>query len=141
MRQVFYYDKPKSHSPNEWHSNTHSWNIKYMSERMQHLINPNIFKRINYNDCLVNGGKTLANGAIISFKYANTFSYPLSVSSVRCKWSYVMLHICGFCKILWHVLHLVPVIRRKNNFTPSTQCSYLFLWIFKCFSMYAIVRY
>ncbi|KEH20989.1 hypothetical protein MtrunA17_Chr8g0386081 [Medicago truncatula] len=49
------------------------------------LINPNIFKRLKYNDCLVNGGKTLANGATISFKYANTFSYPLSISSVRCK--------------------------------------------------------
>ncbi|KAE8657153.1 TPD1 protein-like protein 1 [Hibiscus syriacus] len=49
-----------------------------------HLINPNIFKRLSYNDCLVNDGKPLINGGVIEFQYANTFSYPLSVSSVVC---------------------------------------------------------
>ncbi|KAJ4850133.1 hypothetical protein Tsubulata_000607 [Turnera subulata] len=48
------------------------------------LINPRVFKRVSYNDCLVNDGKPLASGGILSFKYANTFSYPLSVSSVAC---------------------------------------------------------
>ncbi|GMH31494.1 hypothetical protein Nepgr_033337 [Nepenthes gracilis] len=48
------------------------------------LINPRIFKRLRFNDCLVNGGKPLKNGATISFQYANTFSYPLSVSSMQC---------------------------------------------------------
>ncbi|KAL2339270.1 hypothetical protein Fmac_013716 [Flemingia macrophylla] len=48
------------------------------------LINPRIFRRVRYNDCLVNDGKVLAPGKTISFEYANTFSYPLSVSSVVC---------------------------------------------------------
>ncbi|XP_042948220.1 protein TAPETUM DETERMINANT 1-like isoform X1 [Carya illinoinensis] len=48
------------------------------------LINPKIFRRLGYNECLVNDGKPLANGRTLSFKYANTFPYPLSVSSVVC---------------------------------------------------------
>ncbi|XP_048138438.1 TPD1 protein homolog 1-like [Rhodamnia argentea] len=48
------------------------------------LINPRIFKRLRYNDCLVNDGKPLTNGDTLSFQYANTYSYPLSVSSVVC---------------------------------------------------------
>ncbi|CAJ1937547.1 unnamed protein product [Sphenostylis stenocarpa] len=48
------------------------------------LINPKIFKRLRYNDCLVNDGKTLRSGAVVSFTYATTFAYPLSVSSVLC---------------------------------------------------------
>ncbi|XP_068304930.1 TPD1 protein homolog 1-like [Pyrus communis] len=48
------------------------------------LVNPKIFKRLRYNDCLVNDGKPLANGGTVSFQYANTFSYKLSVSSVTC---------------------------------------------------------
>ncbi|KAL5791545.1 hypothetical protein ACOSP7_000139 [Xanthoceras sorbifolium] len=49
-----------------------------------HLINPKTFKRLRYNDCLVNDGKPLLNGGTLSFQYANTFPYPLSVSSVVC---------------------------------------------------------
>ncbi|XP_042953165.1 TPD1 protein homolog 1-like isoform X2 [Carya illinoinensis] len=49
-----------------------------------HLINPNIFKRLGYDDCLVNDGKPLLYGSILSFQYANTFPYPLSVSTVVC---------------------------------------------------------
>ncbi|XP_044504264.1 protein TAPETUM DETERMINANT 1-like [Mangifera indica] len=49
-----------------------------------HLINPKIFKRLSYNDCLVNDGKPLLNGDTLSFQYANTFRYQLSVSSVAC---------------------------------------------------------
>ncbi|KAK9668933.1 hypothetical protein RND81_13G096800 [Saponaria officinalis] len=48
------------------------------------LINPLIFKRINYNDCVVNGGRPLQNGQSISFQYANTRSYPLAISSMSC---------------------------------------------------------
>ncbi|KAL7601371.1 hypothetical protein Lser_V15G21292 [Lactuca serriola] len=48
------------------------------------LINPHLFKRLHYDDCLVNNGKPLVNGHTISFQYANTFRYPLSVSSVIC---------------------------------------------------------
>ncbi|CAL0319820.1 unnamed protein product [Lupinus luteus] len=48
------------------------------------LINPKLFKRLRYNDCLVNDGRSLVNGGSISFQYANTFLYPLSVSKVVC---------------------------------------------------------
>lgn len=48
------------------------------------LINPRLFRRIRYDDCLVNNGKPLVNGHTISFQYANTFRYPLTVSSVVC---------------------------------------------------------
>jgi hypothetical protein len=48
------------------------------------LINPKIFKRLNYSDCLVNDGKPFPNGNIISFVYATTFKYPLSVSNLTC---------------------------------------------------------
>ncbi|XP_019437512.1 PREDICTED: protein TAPETUM DETERMINANT 1-like isoform X1 [Lupinus angustifolius] len=48
------------------------------------LINPKLFKRLHYNDCLVNDGRPLINGDSISFQYANTFLYPLSVSKVIC---------------------------------------------------------
>ncbi|KAL4363693.1 hypothetical protein GQ457_04G036010 [Hibiscus cannabinus] len=46
------------------------------------LINPNTFRRLRYNDCLVNDGKPLMKGGTLSFQYANTFLYPLSVSRV-----------------------------------------------------------
>ncbi|XP_057423413.1 protein TAPETUM DETERMINANT 1-like [Lotus japonicus] len=49
------------------------------------LINPKVFKRLRFNDCLVNDGRPLINGGTISFQYANTFLYPLSVSSVACE--------------------------------------------------------
>ncbi|KAK4351119.1 hypothetical protein RND71_030432 [Anisodus tanguticus] len=42
------------------------------------LINPRIFKRLRFDDCLVNDGKPLTNGHTISFQYANTFRYPLT---------------------------------------------------------------
>ncbi|RZC60248.1 hypothetical protein C5167_021998 [Papaver somniferum] len=48
------------------------------------LINPRVFKRIRYNDCILNNGEALINGDSISFQYANTFQYPLTVSSVNC---------------------------------------------------------
>ncbi|MCI33285.1 tapetum determinant 1, partial [Trifolium medium] len=48
------------------------------------LINPKLFKRLRYNDCLVNDGRPLVNGGTLYFQYANTYLYPLSVSSVVC---------------------------------------------------------
>ncbi|KAK7292476.1 hypothetical protein RIF29_08257 [Crotalaria pallida] len=48
------------------------------------LINPSVFRRVGYDDCLVNDGQALGPGSAISFQYANTYSYPLSVSSVDC---------------------------------------------------------
>ncbi|KAI3463597.1 hypothetical protein Pfo_020260 [Paulownia fortunei] len=48
------------------------------------LVNPRVFKRLRFDDCLVNNGKPLVNGRTLSFQYANTFRYHLSVSSVTC---------------------------------------------------------
>lgn len=48
------------------------------------LINPRIFRRIFFNDCLVNNGEALSPGDSLSFQYANSFRYPLSVSSIAC---------------------------------------------------------
>uniref|UniRef100_A0A9I9CRV9 TPD1 protein homolog 1-like n=1 Tax=Cucumis melo TaxID=3656 RepID=A0A9I9CRV9_CUCME len=48
------------------------------------LVNPRIFKRVSYDDCLVNDGRALGPGRTLSFQYANTFPYPLSVSSATC---------------------------------------------------------
>ncbi|XP_041998319.1 protein TAPETUM DETERMINANT 1-like [Salvia splendens] len=48
------------------------------------LVNPHLFKRLRFNDCLLNDGKPLRKGRTLSFMYANTFRYPLSVSSVTC---------------------------------------------------------
>ena len=48
------------------------------------LVNPKIFKRQDVDDCLVNGGSPLAAGSTISFKYANSFQYPLLLASATC---------------------------------------------------------
>ncbi|KAH0879128.1 hypothetical protein HID58_066522 [Brassica napus] len=48
------------------------------------LVNPRVFRRLSYYDCLVKDGQPLAPGQTLSFLYANSFSYPLSVSSVSC---------------------------------------------------------
>ncbi|CAN6464653.1 unnamed protein product [Victoria cruziana] len=47
-------------------------------------INPAIFRRLRYNDCLVNDGKPIPAGGSVSFQYAQTYPYTLSVSSATC---------------------------------------------------------
>ncbi|XP_021766653.1 LOW QUALITY PROTEIN: TPD1 protein homolog 1-like [Chenopodium quinoa] len=47
-------------------------------------INPSVFRRLRYNDCLVNDGKPLRAGESLIFQYANGDHYSLSVSSVDC---------------------------------------------------------
>ncbi|XP_076881454.1 TPD1 protein homolog 1-like [Bidens hawaiensis] len=42
------------------------------------LVNPRLFKRLSYDDCLVNNGQKLRTGQVISFSYSNTFKYPIS---------------------------------------------------------------
>ncbi|KAM1033653.1 hypothetical protein ACFX13_037944 [Malus domestica] len=48
------------------------------------LVNPRVFRRNDYDDCLVNDGEALGPGETLSFQYANSFRYPLSISSVVC---------------------------------------------------------
>ncbi|KAH9530895.1 hypothetical protein CY35_19G007800 [Sphagnum magellanicum] len=45
------------------------------------LVNPSIFSRVAFNDCLVNGGRPLRQGDIIRFEYANSFMYPIRFKS------------------------------------------------------------
>ncbi|XP_061345999.1 uncharacterized protein LOC133291684 [Gastrolobium bilobum] len=47
------------------------------------IINPKLFKRLSYDDCLVNGGKPLASSEIIRFTYSNSFMYPLTFKSAK----------------------------------------------------------
>ncbi|XP_017434730.1 TPD1 protein homolog 1 [Vigna angularis] len=47
------------------------------------LVNPKLFKRISYDDCLVNGGNPLAPSQIIKFAYSNSFIYPLALKSAK----------------------------------------------------------
>ncbi|CAN1177119.1 TPD1 protein homolog 1, partial [Linum perenne] len=51
------------------------------------VILPKKFRRLAYNDCLVNDGKPMSPGQLINFKYFNTYSYPISVSSFVCSCS------------------------------------------------------
>lgn len=48
------------------------------------LINPRVFRRLSFDDCLVNDGAAIAPGGSVSFQYANSFPYPLSVASGTC---------------------------------------------------------
>jgi hypothetical protein len=47
------------------------------------LVNSNRFKRIWYDDCLVNGGRALRYGEVLTFAYANTRMYPIRLKSAR----------------------------------------------------------
>nr|GFA35581.1 TPD1 protein homolog 1-like [Tanacetum cinerariifolium] len=47
------------------------------------IVNPRFFKRLSYDDCLVNGGQMLRNGQMISFSYSNSFMYPISLKHAR----------------------------------------------------------
>ncbi|XP_022138822.1 protein TAPETUM DETERMINANT 1-like [Momordica charantia] len=47
------------------------------------IVNPRIFKRMFYDDCLVNGGKPLNISETIRFTYSNSFMYPLRFKSAK----------------------------------------------------------
>ena len=44
-------------------------------------INPRVFRRVAFNDCVVNAGGVLPAEAILRFTYSNSFMYPLSLKS------------------------------------------------------------
>ncbi|KAM7272067.1 hypothetical protein ACFE04_031281 [Oxalis oulophora] len=48
------------------------------------MVNPTVFRRVDYDDCLVNNGGALRPGQSLSFQYANTYQYPLSITSAYC---------------------------------------------------------
>ncbi|PIA61052.1 hypothetical protein AQUCO_00300518v1 [Aquilegia coerulea] len=47
------------------------------------IVNPKTFKRLSYDDCLVNQGNPLKTSQIIRFTYSNSFMYPLSFKSAK----------------------------------------------------------
>ncbi|KAF6143362.1 hypothetical protein GIB67_001306 [Kingdonia uniflora] len=47
------------------------------------IVNPRTFKRLSYDDCLVNEGRPLKNSQIIRFTYSNSFMYPISFKFAR----------------------------------------------------------
>ncbi|XP_015883180.3 protein TAPETUM DETERMINANT 1-like [Ziziphus jujuba] len=47
------------------------------------MVNRMTFKRLSYDDCLVNEGKPLKTSEIISFTYSNSFMYPLTFKSAK----------------------------------------------------------
>ncbi|XP_020202209.1 TPD1 protein homolog 1 [Cajanus cajan] len=47
------------------------------------IVNPRLFKRLSYDDCLVNRGNPLASTQIIRFTYSNSFMYPLAFKSAK----------------------------------------------------------
>ncbi|KAI3832285.1 hypothetical protein MKX03_009329 [Papaver bracteatum] len=49
------------------------------------LINPRVFKRIRFDDCLLKNGNAFKSGEVVSFQYANSHAYALSISSAVCE--------------------------------------------------------
>ncbi|PWZ43772.1 hypothetical protein Zm00014a_005656 [Zea mays] len=48
------------------------------------LVDPLKFRRLRHDDCLLNDGRPLLGGDTISFEYANSFPYELSVRVATC---------------------------------------------------------
>ncbi|KAK8458200.1 hypothetical protein SEVIR_3G332601v4 [Setaria viridis] len=48
------------------------------------LVDPSKFRRLGHDDCLLNDGRPLLGGETISFEYANSFKYDLSVRVATC---------------------------------------------------------
>lgn len=48
------------------------------------LVDPSKFRRLGHDDCLLNDGRPLLGGETISFEYANSFPYQLSVRVATC---------------------------------------------------------
>ena len=47
------------------------------------VVNPGIFQRVAFNDCLVNAGRPIQQGHILRFTYQNSFMYKLSFKSAK----------------------------------------------------------
>lgn len=48
------------------------------------LVDPRKFRRLARDDCLINDGQPLLAGETLSFEYANSFPYQLSVAVATC---------------------------------------------------------
>ncbi|WVZ64987.1 hypothetical protein U9M48_014423 [Paspalum notatum var. saurae] len=48
------------------------------------LVDPSKFRRLGHDDCLLNDGRPLLGGETVSFEYANSFPYTLTVRLATC---------------------------------------------------------
>ncbi|XP_044984138.1 TPD1 protein homolog 1B-like isoform X1 [Hordeum vulgare subsp. vulgare] len=48
------------------------------------VIDPAKFRRLGFNDCLVNDGRSIDPSFPVSFHYGNSFPYPMTVASASC---------------------------------------------------------
>ncbi|BFI43361.1 hypothetical protein MPTK2_8g17740 [Marchantia polymorpha subsp. ruderalis] len=44
-------------------------------------VDPFVFTRLGYNDCLVNNGQPLSSQGSVSFQYSNSAMYPMSIAT------------------------------------------------------------
>ncbi|XP_037424352.1 TPD1 protein homolog 1B-like [Triticum dicoccoides] len=51
------------------------------------VIDPDKFRRLGFNDCLVNGGRSIEPSFPVSFQYGNSFPYPMTVASASCDYN------------------------------------------------------
>ncbi|KAG6491977.1 hypothetical protein ZIOFF_046923 [Zingiber officinale] len=47
-------------------------------------VDPDIFRYLSFNDCLLVGGRSIQMGSVASFLYAHSKPYPMTISSVTC---------------------------------------------------------
>lgn len=78
------------------------------------IVNPRTFKRVSYDDCLVNEGLPLRNSQIIRFTYSNSFMYPLQFKSARFCWN--NKKTLGFFRVFGKILPspTYPVMERGH---------------------------
>lgn len=68
------------------------------------MVNPKTFKRLSYDDCLVNGGRPLKTSQIIRFTYSNSFMYPITFKFADFCWCNTQTMPCIFKKnSLWNL--------------------------------------
>ncbi|KAL2610453.1 hypothetical protein R1flu_029026 [Riccia fluitans] len=48
-------------------------------------VDPYVFTRLGYNDCLVNNGRPLNSQGSVSFQYSNSAMYPMSIATATNK--------------------------------------------------------
>lgn len=76
------------------------------------MVNRMTFKRLSYDDCLVNEGKPLKTSEIISFTYSNSFMYPLTFKSAKFCWT-------SKNPTVWMEITKIEIFNRKGQKEPN----------------------
>lgn len=48
------------------------------------LINPNVFRRLDLANCLLDDGRIISPGEVITFQYSNILPYPFAITTLKC---------------------------------------------------------